>query len=438
MLPVYAAGIVSAILNPRATAAALLVIGIILEPAAIDFTKPVAAAFWQMPPGFENALKFTTSPIEVVLYVTTAAALIKIPSRVRLPAIAWAVPMVMGLGFAYGWLKGGELNLGYNEGRGLIAGLAVFVLAVRVLPTDLRSLVKPLIIGETILAISIILRYIIYIRGNRLTVPVEFAFSHEGSVILGVGFVIGVLAIIRENATLSQRLKAAAYSALVLAAMIASGRRAATLVLLIGGLSMGALLFPRRPMLVILTAVPLALVGAVYLAAYWNQEYGAIAQPARAIRSQFDPTLRDESSDDYRTIEKYDVIQTIRVNRLFGVGFGQPFYEFQPLPNLGSFWSLQKYTPHTNVLWLWLKMGALGIAVILGFAATAMGRCFAAMRNAKEDNEWLVAAVAFTVIVMFLMYSTVDLGFIGPRSVAPAAIATAVAFVLHKPREAAP
>ncbi|MGE0600082.1 MAG: O-antigen ligase family protein [Dehalococcoidia bacterium] len=430
MLPVYVFGIFSAIVNPRATAAGLLIIGISLEPAAIDFTGPIANAFWQMPPGFENAFKITTSPIEVVLYITTISALVTIPSRTRLPLIAWAVPLVMVMGFAYGAFKGGEINLGYNEGRGLIAGTAMFVLAVRVLPSNLNSLVKPLIIGESILAVTIILRYIVFIRGNRLTVPVEFAFSHEGSVILGVGFVVGMLAIIRENATISQRMKAAAYSVLILAAMIASGRRAATLVLLVGGLSIGALLFPRRPMLVILTAIPLALAGSVYLAAYWNQEYGAIAQPARAIRSQFDPTIRDESSDDYRTIEKYDVIQTIRVNRLFGVGFGQPFYEFQPLPNLGSFWSLQKYTPHQNILWLWLKMGILGIAVVLGFAAAALGRCRTAMRDAASNEEWLAAAVGFTVIVMFLMYSTVDLGFIGPRSLAPAAIAAALAFTL--------
>ncbi len=311
----------------------------------------------------------------------------------------------------------------------------MFLLAVRVLPTNLQRLVKPIVFGESLLAISIITRYLVYVRGDRLTVPVEFAFSHEGSVILGVGFVIGVLALIREDATLAQRLGAAAYSLLLLAAMIASGRRAATLILLVGGLSMGALLFPRRPMLVILTALPIALAGSAYLVIYWNHEYGAIAQPARAIRSQFDPTLRDESSDEYRTIEKYDVLETIRVNRLFGVGFGQPFYEFQPLPDLGTFWSLQKYTPHQNILWLWLKMGVFGIAVILGFAATALSRCRAVMRDTSRSEDWLAASVAFSVIVMFLMYSTVDLGFIGSRSVAVAAIAAAVAFTLPTSKE---
>jgi len=430
MLPIYALGLFTAVTNPRVTAAGLLVIGIVLEPSSIDFTRPIAAAFWQMPPGFENAFKFTTSPIEVVLYVATASALVTIPSPSRLPAVAWGIPLVIALGFAYGWFKGGQPNLGYNEARGLLAGIAVFLLAVRVLPTNLQQLVKPVIFGETLLAFTIIARYLIYIRGDRLKVPVEFAFSHEGSVILGVGFVIGVLALIREHATLSQRLQAAAYSLLLLAAMIASGRRAATLILLVGGLSMGALLFPRRPMLVILTALPIALAGSAYLVIYWNHEYGAIAQPARAIRSQFDPTLRDESSDEYRTIEKYDVLETIRVNRLLGVGFGRPFYEFQPLPNLQSFWSLQRYTSHQNVLWLWLKMGILGIAVVLGFAATALSRCRTAMRDTARDEEWLAAAVTFSAIIMFLMYSTVDLGFIGSRSVAVAAIAAAVAFTL--------
>ena len=313
MLPIYAFGLFAAVTNPRATAAGLLVIGIVLEPSSIDFTRPISAAFWQMPPGFENAFKFTTSPIEVVLYVATASALVKIPSRSRLPAIAWGFPLVIALGFAYGWFKGGQLNLGYNEARGLLAGIAVFLLAVRVLPTNLQRLVKPIVFGESLLAISIITRYLVYVRGDRLTVPVEFAFSHEGSVILGVGFVIGVLALIREDATLAQRLGAAAYSLLLLAAMIASGRRAATLILLVGGLSMGALLFPRRPMLVILTALPIALAGSAYLVIYWNHEYGAIAQPARVIRSQFDRTLRDGaqmSADDSAALRR-NVMQVL-------------------------------------------------------------------------------------------------------------------------------
>lgn len=434
MLPVYAGGLVLAVLRPQTAAGCILVIAIAVEPGVSDWTKPLSSALWVMPPKFENLVGFTTSPLELFTMAAAVSAFLTRPSQVKLPAIAWGVPFVMALGFAYGWYKGGELNLAYNEARGLIVGLAIFILATRVLPENKAELIKPIMAAELVLAFSIILRYIIYVRGNRLSVPLEFAFTHEGSVILGVGIVIGIVVFFRETATKRQRGLAAVYCLVLLAAMLASGRRAATLVLLVGCGTIGLIMLPRRTMMVLTISLPVLLATGAYLGAYWNKEYGAMAQPARAIRSQFDPSLRDESSDQYRTTEKYDVIQTIRVNRLLGVGFGRQFYQFQPLPNLQRFWPLQLYTPHQNVLWIWLKMGIVGMAVILGFAAVAIGRCFRAAREARTDADWALAAVSLTVILMFLMYSTVDLGFIGPRSVAPAVIAAALAFSFDKSR----
>lgn len=432
MLPVYAFGLLLAAFRPKAAAFAILVTAIILEPGAIDWTKPIAAAFWQMPPKLEKLTPFTTSPLELFTMVAAASAFLTKPSQVKLPLIAWAVPGVLALGFLYGWLKGGPSNLAYNEARGLLVGIAVFVLAARVMPRDPASLIKPVMVAVTLLAVSIVARYAIYVRGDRLDVPSEFAFSHEGSVILGVGLVISIVAFFRQDAAMGQRVIAAVCCLIILAAMIASGRRAATLVLLVGGGTLGLAMLPRRPRLVLALAIPILLCTGAYLGAYWNKEYGALAQPARAIRSQFDPSLRDESSDEYRTIEKVNVIETIRANRLFGVGFGRPFYQVRPLPNLQRFWPLQYYTPHQNVLWLWLKLGVVGISVVLAFATVAMSRCIQAARHARTDEEWAVAVVCLTVLVMFLMYSTVDLGFIGPRSVAPAVIACAVAFSFAK------
>jgi len=170
-----------------------------------------------------------------------------------------------------------------------------------------------------------------------------------------------------------------------------------------------------------------------YLAVYWNQDYGTIAQPARAIRSQFQPSGRDDSSDIYRTIEKYDVEQTIRYNRMFGVGFGRPFIQFQPLPDLTSFWPLQSYTSHQSVLWLWLKMGWLGISVFLGLVVVVLSRCLERMRGLATANaDWAVAAVLFSATLAFIVYATVDLGFAGSRAAAPAAVLAALALGLRR------
>jgi O-antigen ligase len=437
MIPVYALGLVIAIWRPGLAALLILMLAIALEPSAADFSEPIASAFWQMPPTFENAVWITTSPLELLTFVAAISALLTRPSQAKIPAIAWAVPGVIVLGLLYGSYKGGPPNLAYSEARGLLVGIAIFVLAIRVLPERLADLIRPIMFAESVLAASMVLRYLIYVRGGSLTVPTEFAFSHEGSIILGVGLIVGLVAAVRAGATKFERVLSVAYCLLILAAMVASGRRAATLVIIVGAVSFGLMLLPRRPMLVVAIAIPVLLAFGAYLGAYWNKEYGALAQPARAVRSQFDPSLRDESSDQYRAIEKYDVIETIRLNRPFGVGFGRQFSQFQPLPNLEHFWSLQYYTPHQSVLWLWLKMGVFGISAVLGFAVVAISRCLRAAREAANEEQWGLAAISLGVILMFLMYSTVDLGFVGPRGIAPAVIACAIAFSFEKRGELA-
>ncbi len=434
VLPAYSVMAALAIVRPKTAAAVLLFMAIVIEPEAFDPTRHMSAAFWRLPPGFENFFHITISPMEILVWIAAISAVVQYPSRVKLPLIAWGIPAVIVLGGLYGLAKGGASNIAYHEARGLLTGIAVFMLASRVLPERPGGLVKLVLAAEFLLGLVVIFRYVAYVRAGTLTVPLEAAFSHEGSVVMGIGVVLGAIVFLQDRQPLQTRLLLLGYTAVLLLAMVATQRRAATLVLLVGALSVGVLLFRRRPMLVLAVSIPMLIGGTAYLGAYWNKEYGALAQPARAIRSQFDPTLRDESSDQYRTTEKYNIVETIRLNRVFGVGLGRPFIQFQPLPDLRSFWPLQQYTPHQNVLWLWLKFGVLGIATVLGFAVVALNRSLHAVLHSRGDTEFWLGVMVFSGLLMFLIYSTVDLGFVGSRSVAPAAILAALAFRLGAPR----
>ena len=127
----------------------------------------------------------------------------------------------------------------------------------------------------------------------------------------------------------------------------------------------------------------------------------------------------------------------MRVNRVFGVGFGRPFIQFQQLPDLTSFWPLQFFTPHQSVLWLWLKMGWLGISVVLGFVVVLLKRCLEALQeNDRDSPAWSTAAALFTVTLMFVVYSTVDIAFAGARQLAPMAVAAALILQLKTARRA--
>ena len=252
LVPVYIGAVYLALFRPERSAAALLFVGIAVESNGFDFTNVLGHAIYELPPPFRKAFFITTSPFELLIWLTAVSVALTRPSRVRVPAIVWAVPFVVGLGMVYGVYKGGAANLAYNEARGLFSGIAVFIIVLRIWPKDLARVTKVVLLAEVVYAAITVTRYFAYVRTGNLKVPVEFAFSHEGAVILGVGLLIGATLFVQHTHDARTRVALLAYCLLVLAAMFVSARRAATLVLLVGAVSMGTLLLPRRGRLVIL------------------------------------------------------------------------------------------------------------------------------------------------------------------------------------------
>lgn len=279
------------------------------------------------------------------------------------------------------------------------------------------------------LAVDTILRATVFLLPGRVALANEFWFAHETALFLGIGSVAWV-AFAARTARPRDRWLALGLALLMAAAGALTGRRSAILVLLVGVAVVAWLLFPRRPLLVTAAGLVLATGGAIYLQAYWDGGRGGpMAEPARAIRSQFDPGERDASSDAYRETERQNLQRTIRESPVLGIGFGRPFTEYEPLPEL-DFWPLQRYTPHQNILWVWLKTGLLGIAVILGTWFAAFRRALTAARaggGARSEIPLLPIVLAAT-LAMYLVYARVDLALPGSRAAVPLAIAIALAF----------
>lgn len=431
LVPFYGVLLLGTFLFPERFAFVVLGLGIAVEPGALDFTGPLANSLYEMPPALTNAFPMTVSPFELLLVITMVSLWFRTSRRKRdLPGVLWLVPVVYVLGFAYGYAMEGKPHLAYNEARGLLYGLCAFAIVLRLGIDHPRSVRWAILGGGLGLSIIVIIRYFFYLRPGIITVPPEAAFAHEDSPLLGIVFVVGCALLVRTR-SMTPRLLLIGYELIVLVAVMASGRRSGFLVLFVGAVVMIWLLFPKRPHLVAVALVPIVTFGSLYLGAYWNKEYGALAQPARAIRSQFDPSARDESSDQYRVIEKLDVEQTIRSSRLFGVGFGRPFTEYARLPDLTSFWPLQAYTPHTNVLWLWLKMGVLGVSVMLAVWVLALKRCLVAYRaRPRSEPVPVLPLILACALVMYLAYARVDLALVSARSFAPLAGIVAAALCL--------
>ena len=434
----YAGLAVWAIVRPRSFAVVLLALIVIFQPGALGLTRYIAKPLWVMPEGIDAVMPLQMNPIEALLVIGTISLVLRTGLRARsgeLPGLIWFIPVVMAIGYAWGvWVHGGQGNLAYHEARGLIFGGIAFIAARRLLDTPPRWLHVSVLCSTAALAIITLLQYHFFVRVGSSPVPVQFLFAHESVVLLAIGLVYGIALFLRASKT-EERGLLLLHQLLLVVAILATGRRSGTLVVGVAVLVIIWFLMVRRPMPVLWLALAGVLVGGVYLGAYWDKQYGVLAQPARAIRSQIDPALKDESSDTYRDRERYNVIKTIRLgNPALGIGFGQEFAPFKPLPP-APWWPLQFFTPHDNILWLWLKMGVVGASVVLGVWVLAMKRCISAFVTPLRSGAIPVVPLALGAsLVIFMAFARIDLVLVTGRGMIPLGAILAIAFSL--PREA--
>ena len=421
----------AALLLPRGLSFALLAVGIAIEPGAVDFTGPLSDALYQLPAPIAESAPLTVSPLELLIVIATVGVLLRRrgPAEGRLPALVWAAPVAILVGTAYGWQQGGEMNLAWNEMRGLVYAALAFVIAVRIGGSHGRAL-GMVVVGSTfVLALIVLARHLWFVEIQHTAITSEFLYAHEDAIFLGIGLIAGVLLFLHAKGKGARSLYAF-HSTIVLLAMMASGRRSAIMVLIVGALVLAWLLFPRRPKLVLGIVVPALAVAAVYGAAYWESDAGVFAQPARAVRSQIDPSERDRLSDTYRDDERENVEATLQAHPWLGVGFGNEFEQNAVELTDFGFWPLQFHTPHQNVLWLFLKMGLLGGAMLLTLWTIALRRCLWAVRDSRAGPIPVVPLVLAATLLMYIFFATVDTSLVTSRSAIPLAIAMAMALSL--------
>ena len=237
--------------------------------------------------------------------------------------------------------------------------------------------------------------------------------AHEESFFFGIFVMLTLgLWLFRQRGRL--RITATALLPVVLIADFGNARRDAFLILGAGILVMMVLTYAalpeRRPMLRRITAATLV-VAAVYLPAEWNGS-GTLAEPARAIRSEIAPDLRDQLSNQYRLEEDANIGANIKAtNPLLGTGFGVPIdYGYVPIVNIENVDSFILWVPHNGALYVWMRMGLPGEVVLWLLIAAAILAGTRATRSTDPEVALLGALVAATTVGWLAMGYT-DMGF---------------------------
>ncbi|HEU5377728.1 MAG TPA: O-antigen ligase family protein [Ktedonobacteraceae bacterium] len=246
----------------------------------------------------------------------------------------------------------------------------------------------------------------------------DLDYDHADAVLLA-GAILLSLGMLLLGSTRRQKLFILTSLPINVIAIMVTHRRAGFAALAIGLVFLAIILLRANKQLFFKVVPVTALILSIYVGAEWNCNSGSsLCQPARAISSQFNPDPRDAASNGYRDTERFDVILNIQANPITGLGFGQKFVFYAPLPDL-SFWEFWHYTPHNEILWVWMNMGVFGFLAFWWLIASALyrsGRLIQVLSAAGDNKARALLATAACLIVMQMSVSYVDLGLTDSRS----------------------
>ena len=279
-------------------------------------------------------------------------------SAVTLGVGATLVAAVVGV--AVGQAHGGQLRTAFTEVRPYVY-LAIAYLVASVFTTRLpiiHAALWALVLGSGFKAAQA-LHSFVTVR-SQIPRP-DFVVGHEEALFFAL-FILLTLSLWIFQMPGRLRLTATILFPLVLVADLVNSRRAAWLILggsLIALTIVTMVAVPARRRFMAKLLVVLAVCSAAYFPAYWNHT-GALAGPARALKSAVAPNTRDELSDLYRVQENRNLKLNIKEGGVLGRGFGLPIDYRLPITDISSIDPLILYVPHNGVFYIFMRMGLLG------------------------------------------------------------------------------
>lgn len=331
------------------------------------------------------------------------------------PLLVFTVTIVLGLVWGVG--RGGDFRIAIFEAAPLLYIPIVYLLAVNLF-TSIGQYHRVIWGVMAALTFEAIHTWVV-LSSLRENIPDDASpLEHTAALHMNLVFLMLVGSIWFGTKRIGLRLLLVIITVPTLFIYLDAERRAAVVGLIIGGLFLAGVLF-SRDRAKFKRVVPAMMVFALlYCGAFWNVETG-IGFPAQAIKIILVPDASaeaDASSDLYREIENFDLNATIRGNPVLGVGFGQPFDQPIPLPDI-SFFEFWEYIPHNSVLWMWLKVGIVGFLAFLYLVALAIARGVRSAAEAEDPDDARMISTVAAFVPMTFVVAFVDITFDGQTTV---------------------
>jgi hypothetical protein len=381
-------------------------------------------------------------PFEMLVLLTSAVWLAQATMRRKLdfrsgffgrPIAFFGLALVLGV--VRGLVGGANFNYSFWESRFLFSLVLAYFLAANTIRTraHVRTLTTLIFVCVSLSAVEGMWRKFGLIDAGVLGSAQEAWFSHEDVVVWGLLIVLVLAQQVFHSGPRWQRLLGPCLVLVAIFTMLVSERRAGLIAVMIAFAIFTCSLFTIKRKAFFLIAVPAVLAGAIYLPLFWNNT-GTVGQGARAVRSISSPDPRDAASNAWRDLEAINVRATIASDPLLGIGFGRPFLQVVKVPDI-SFFEFWDYEAHHNILWVWMKLGAVGFIAFFVVAMSGIARSIWLAKTLRDPEFRTFAMVAMCTIVMSLVFCYVDLGLSITRIPLLLGVSLGTVGVLHRIRD---
>jgi len=411
----------------RPIAGVAMVLGLTLVIEQVNFT-PEFVPFTRGLPLYDNLSNITpfgplvASALELMLVTVVATVLVRIvirrertwrPNPLMWPIIAFSAALVMWL--ALGMLRGGSATVALWELRALAYFCLLAILVPQILQnrSDVQLVMWTAVLAITFKAFQGFYNYAVILKGDLS--GVQAITGHEDALFFGV-LIVMLLGLAAYRASKGKLALLLLSAPIIGFTFVATDRRAAYVALALGIVVLAVMLLTDKSKrsLVAAVGIPLLITTVLVLGAGWNSE-GAIGKPARAIKSITNPaSTEDKQSNQYRKVEEFNLIMTIKQSPLVGIGFGRPYQMAGKLDKID--FSLAAYIPHNEIFWLWAKMGTIGFAVFWAMGGFILAYAVSVFRTMRDPYYKIIAATVGALVVMQMTVSYADLQLTFPRN----------------------
>ncbi|MCB0060921.1 MAG: O-antigen ligase family protein [Caldilineaceae bacterium] len=355
------------------------------------------------------------SPLELYLVIVLVAWLANALVRRRLSfhfsPLVWPTALFtlfLVTGILWGLGTGGNVNIALWESRAIFYLPLMLVLTNQLIdePRQVSHLIW--VIMGAIFVKGVVGVIVFLVRYRASLAGVEAITEHSAAIHMNALFIF-VLASWFFGASAPKRFLTLLMVPAVAITYIATQRRAAFAAMGIMLGLMGLMFYKRHKYLFWALVPPLAILGLLYLAVFWNSN-SVLAIGAQTVKSIIAPDegSRDESSNLYRDLENINVGYTIHLSPLLGVGFGQKFHIIVPMPDI-SFFVWWEYIVHNSVFWIWMKSGLFGFMTMLFLMGFSLMRGGNLVWRVHDPDLQTVVFTMTAYLFMHYMYAYVDM-----------------------------